>query len=62
MPRTMFCVSVTRGRRTIYRYGSRMKDAVALLKLRSGERFKYVRYEHSGIKSGEWRGTTWTTV
>jgi hypothetical protein len=62
MPRTMFCVSVTRGRKTIYRYGSKMKDAVDLLKLKAGERFKYARYEHGGITAGEWGGTTWHTI
>ena len=62
MTKNLYCVSVTRGRKTLYKYGERMKDAVALLRLKAGEKFSYVKYQHNGVARGEWGGATWRTL
>lgn len=62
MTKNLYCVSVTRGRKTVYKYGEKMKDAVALLRLKAGEKFQYVKYQHQGVTSGEWRGATWVAL
>ncbi len=41
IPRTQYVVAVTRGRRTLYRYGKKLKEALGLVK--PGESFWYAK-------------------
>lgn len=48
MTKNLYCASVTRGKRTIFKYGEHLKDAIDLLRLKDGEDFIYVKYVHNG--------------
>ena len=49
IPRRLYVVERKRGKRTNYFYGERLKDAVALARLKLGEKFCYTALLSAGI-------------
>lgn len=61
-PKTQYVVAVTRGRKTRYSWGERLKDAVAAARLRMGERFSYTKLVGDAEHVAEFRGDTYLEV
>jgi len=49
IPRTQFVVAVTRGRKTRFFWGVKLKDALALANLRDNERFEYAKFARGAM-------------
>jgi hypothetical protein len=54
-PRRQFCLMVTRGRRTNYYWGERLKDLI-LHRLKPGDKFSYTKYVRGPILKAEMIG------
>lgn len=59
--KAQYVVAVTRGRKTTYKYGSTLKEAVGLSKLKPGEGFAYAKFERGDVQWAEIgaKGTTY---
>lgn len=59
MQKDIFIVTVTRGRKTRYSYGERLKDALDAASIKVGETFNYARFTRKAVTSAEFRGDTY---
>ena len=58
MQSTIYVVTVTRGRRTRYSYGERLKDALAVAAPKIGERFTFAKFKRGSLTKAEFHGKT----
>jgi hypothetical protein len=61
LQKDIYVVTVTRGRRTRFSYGERLKDALAVARPRIGEKFRYARFSRKEVTEAEFRGGTYIT-
>lgn len=51
--KNIYMVTVTRGRRTRFFYGERLKDALDVAGLKPGEKFQYARFSRGSVVPAE---------
>ena len=61
MQKDIYVVTVTRGSRTRYTYGERLKDALSAARIKIGESFKYAHFTRGPVADAEFRGDTYVT-
>lgn len=59
MQKDIYVVTVTRGAKTRYSYGERLKDALAVASPRLGEKFSYAKFTRAAVVSAEFHGETY---
>lgn len=57
LPKVMYALAVTRGRRTRYFYGTKLKDAIDAAGLLVGESFVYTKFVAGREAEAIWRGS-----
>lgn len=56
IPKRQYVVAVKRGTKTLFKWGSKLREAMALANLREGERFSYRVFEGGNSVECEWVG------
>jgi hypothetical protein len=56
MQKDIYVVTVTRGSKTRYSYGEKLKEALAVANPRKGESFRYARFSRSKVNESRWLG------
>lgn len=60
--KTIFVVTITRGSKTRFFYGEKLKDALAAANPRNGEAFQYAKFGRAAVQQATWNGSgTYTT-
>ena len=54
MQKLIFVVTVTRGTKTRYFYGEKLKEALEYAGLKRGDAFKYARFSRGQVQDGRW--------
>ena len=54
MQKDIFVVTITRGSKTRYFYGERLKDAFDVSGIKTGDKFKYAKFSRNAVRSAEW--------
>ncbi len=54
MQKNIFVVTVTKGSRTRYFYGEKLKDAFDVAGLKVGDKFKYAKFSRDAVRDAEW--------
>lgn len=61
-PKTQYVVAVTRGRKTRYSWGEKLKDALAHANLRMGEAFVFTKLVGGPETKAEFHGGSYAEV
>jgi hypothetical protein len=54
MQKDIFVVTITRGRKTKFYYGEKLKEALAVAAPRVGESFKYAKFRRDRVVDARW--------
>lgn len=61
MQANIFVVTVTRGSKTRFFYGERLKDALGTANPRRGETFTYAKFSRGATQRAQWWDGTYTS-
>ena len=61
MQKHIFVVTITRGRKTRFFYGERLKDALDVANPKRGETFTYAKFARSAVQRAQWFDGTYIT-
>lgn len=61
MQKNIFVVTITRGSKTRYFYGERLKDALEVANPRKGETFMYAKFAREAVQQAQWFDGTYVS-